>query len=471
MSGASEESRVARSAIGVGLLALLLAAMDSTVVGTILATMRKDLGGQDGSAWLISGFILAQTVAAPVFGRLADTRGIRSTFVWAILIFAAGSLWVAVAGTLAQAIAARTLQGVGAGGIPTLCYTIVASFSTPEQRPKRQGMVSGVWGVAAILGPLFGALAASTVGWRWVFLINLPVSAIILFLVRTRFPAVTPRAAHAGSRLDPLALGYLSGAITLGLLGLSTLSSELPRYLGLGAVAGCGFMVVLLRTRLRSTPSLPPLQGVAGPALWANLAAAIVLYGSITFVPQLLQNVMSQTVTMASSAVLAGSLGWVVGSIVSGNLLVAMGYRKLATLGALLMAAACVSLAWGALSGSLALVVVAQLVLGLGMGGVANTTLISVQNHVSDRHLGTMTALVQLSRSVGAAIGVSGLSVAIAAFAHAAPARAFSLSLLGLAPVALLAAVATVRLPRPFMDRTQTVATSGGGSLVPDAGG
>ncbi|WP_316415901.1 MFS transporter [Mesoterricola silvestris] len=432
----------------------MLAAMDSTVVSTILPRMLVDLGGAGASAWLVSGFILAQTAAAPVFGRIADTTGIRAAFATAIAIFGAGSGWVGFARSLPMAILARALQGLGAGGILLLAYLLVAAYSDPQDRPKRQGLVSGVWGLAAILGPVAGTVAELTLGWRWVFLVNLPACACMLLLLWRHFPG--GMRLRAPSALNPLDLLVLTAAVTLALLALSMAASGSPA--GVATALG-GVALILggtLAIRFRKARSHP--RGTLGPAILASGAAASVLYASATYLPQLIQNLQGHPVSAAGATVLAGSLGWVIGSMASGWMLVNQGYRRVALAGALLMTVSCAALGFAALGDRWLDLVLAEFLLGLGMGGVANSTLLVVQNHAALSDLGTMTAVVQLVRSLGAALGVNGLAAALAWAAQGASgsgapllqAHAYSLALFCLVPAAGIAAAASLRLPASY---------------------
>jgi MFS family permease len=449
--------------IMISLAALLLAALDSTILSTILPTIRCDLGGSADSAWLVSGFILAQTVSVPMFGRMADTLGLRAGYAAALSLFGIGSAWMAWADQLSLAILARIVQGLGAGGIVILTYMIVAALSSAEDRPRRQGMVSGIWGLAAILGPLTGTGLEITVGWRWIFLLNLPACCLTLALLWSLCPGAVK--VKAPSILRTFDLLILSSTVTLLLLALLPRSNDFPGKLrntfGIVAV-GLG---VALFIRLRRAETARTWFGTHSrwlPPLVATVSAAYVLYGSVTFLPMLIQEAMHQPVVAASGAVLAGSLGWVLGSLLTGRLLVRMGYRRVAFTGALLMGSASLALGFAAQSAHWEYLIPAEFVLGVGMGGVANSALIAIQNQAGRGSLGTFTSLIHLGRSLGAAIGVNGLAAALAwaipmeagkGQVPASPgtvAKGFASALFTLVPVTAITAMSSLKLPTVY---------------------
>ncbi|WP_316410370.1 MFS transporter [Mesoterricola sediminis] len=457
--------------MGVSLAALLLAAMDSTVVSTLLPAMMRDLGGSGTAPWLVSGFILAQTLAAPLFGSLSDAVGVRTAFALACILFAMGSGWVALAPSVSMAIAARILQGLGAGGIVILVYTFVAQASGPNDRPKRQGMISGIWGIAAILGPLLGMAVEFMAGWRWVFLLNLPILGVLLYLLLTRLPTLDQPAGTPA--LDPVGLVLISLGVTAGLLAMTPASTGLAApWRTICILAAAGIAGVLAVRCLSKAPERTAL--ISGPgmaAIGATAAAAFILYATITFLPIFLQTDLHKPVAAASMIVLAGSLGWVLGSLACGRVLAKLGYRKVALAAAVLMATACALLGLSALMEWWLGLMGAEFLLGLGMGGVANTTLLAAQNHSAPGRLGTTTGTIQLARSLGGVIGVnlfaaltnlmnSSTPWALSMGSSAPGTQGYALALFSLLPVAALAAIAALKLPITYATAGKEMSSS-----------
>jgi len=191
------------------LLALFLAAMDSTIIGTILPNIKRSLPGVEYYPWIVSGFILATVLIAPLAGRAADLFGTRRMFLVFVAVFLAGSLAAGATRTMLQLVAARAVQGLGAGGITVLAYVAFAQIFDAAKRAKMQGMLSGVWGIAAILGPAVSSLVTRTWGWQWVFYINVPLCLIAVVMLR-KLPSSAPSEAR---RLDATGLVLVSVGI------------------------------------------------------------------------------------------------------------------------------------------------------------------------------------------------------------------------------------------------------------------
>ena len=200
------------------MLSLFVAAMDSTVVGTALPTIAHDLGRFELYPWIVSGYLITATTTVPIWGRLADLHGRRRILMIGTALFVIASALCAASPSMEWLIAFRTLQGIGAGCIQPVVFTVVGDIFPMRQRARLQGLFAGMWAVAAIVGPGLGALFVSTVGWRWIFTINLPIGIIAAALVwgyRER------RQAGAGS-LDVRSTVLLTAGIVLLLFGLGT---------------------------------------------------------------------------------------------------------------------------------------------------------------------------------------------------------------------------------------------------------
>jgi MFS family permease len=335
---------------------------------------------------------------------------------------------------------------------PDIFDVTVAALSGPEERPKRQGLISAVWGLAAILGPLAGTLAEMTVGWRWIFLVNVPACGVLLAVLWAGPPLVgREKAPPALPRQDLL---LLSGVAALLLLALSPASLDLPRVVPVACACAAALPGALVARRWMGAfreggGSL--FQARWLPALGASACAAFVLYGSVTYLPQLMVHGLRQPMAAGGAGVLAGSLGWVLGSLACGRALVHLGYSRAAFLGASMMVLASLALGGAAMLGRWKALVAAEFLLGVGMGGVANASLLLVQNLAAPGELGTMTGLIHLGRSLGAALGVNALATALA-WMDTRPTppsvlAGYGMALFLLAPMAAMAALAALRMP------------------------
>src|SRR3954454_16988414 len=212
MAGSSRQSRravlVAFSAM---MLATLLAAPDQTIVATALPRIASDLHGFADLSWIVTAYLISSTVTVPLYGKLSDVYGRRRLMAISISIFVVGSLLCAAAQDLGQLIAARALQGVGAGGLLPLSQTAIADLFSPRERGRYQGFIGAMWATAAIAGPLVGGTLTDLASWRFIFLINLPLSAVALAVVLRTMPRAFVARRHA---IDYRGAALLSVAVT-----------------------------------------------------------------------------------------------------------------------------------------------------------------------------------------------------------------------------------------------------------------
>ena len=394
------------------MLSLLVAAMDSTVVGTALPTIVRGLGGFSLYSWVFTGYLLTSTTSVPIWGRLADIVGRRIILLCGLGLFVGGSVLCGLAPSMPFLIVFRLLQGVGAGCVQPVVFTIVGDTFPIAQRARLQGYFSAVWAIASIAGPILGALFVSTIGWRWIFDINLPIGLLAGGLIwGHREP---PRSGTEDRHLD--LLGAL--LLTVGIAGL---------LLGLGAgaasaginwpVAGGGAAALLLfflferRARVPVVPLDLLRNRVVGPALGATILAGTLMFGLTAYIPLLVQDGLHGTPFMAGAAVAPMSLGWPVGSVTAGRLLLRVGYERLLLAGATVLVLGATALAL--LPHSAVVAGSAAAVLGLGMGLVSTPVLIVIQSSVPHRRRGAATAFNQLSRTVGGALGVGLMGILV----------------------------------------------------------
>ncbi|MET9071405.1 MFS transporter [Streptomyces sp. NPDC004232] len=396
-----------RALIAGALLALFLAAADSTVVGSILPAMARTLGHDELYPWLVSGFLLCSILATAVSGAAADRFGARTSMCVALGLFAAGSAGSAVAPGMVALIAARAVQGLGAGAVVTLSYVLVGQVFDAAGRARMQGLLSAVWGLAAVAGPALGSAAQATVGWRWVFAVNLPLALIAAVVVARRAPGRNGASARRG-RVDVPALTTFSVGLTALLV---VLVSPAPPVLVVAAVAAVA-VLALHRRQVRRDPSvsLVPVAMVtdrsARAAALVSIGASVVLYASVTQLPLALTRTGAAGDAVSGLVVLVASLGWVAGSAVCAGLLGKHGARMVASGGAVLLVAGPAVLCLTP-HPSLVTAVVAQLLAGLGTGFTVATALVQAQNAAPAEQLGSYTGAVTLCRNMGAAIGVN----------------------------------------------------------------
>lgn len=402
------------------LLVTALASFESTVVSTAMPTIIGDLHGLTLYSWVFSVYLLTSTISMPLFGRLADLWGRRRVLLSAMALFLGGALVYALARSMPGLIAARALQGLGAGGVMPVALTITGDLFSIEERAKVQGLFSGVWGVASLAGPLLGAFLTVTFGWRSIFAINLPLGLVAFALVATKM--VESRE----SRRDPL---DLAGAATLaaGVTALlfAVLHRAGPGSLGLAARAGlllAGGALLALFARMqgrREHPLIPPSLFRRGETLAPYLSGLLIgtsIYGVDTFVPLFVQGARGGSAGAAGAVVTPLVFGWSLSAAVAARYIVRLGFRRTSRIGALLILAGFAGLVLAtSLEAGVAWISLACGLVGLGLGPSSLSQVLVVQHVVPEETRGVATSLVPFSRTIGGSLGVGALGGVLAA--------------------------------------------------------
>jgi EmrB/QacA subfamily drug resistance transporter len=393
------------------MLSVFLAAMESTVVATAMPIVVKSLGGLEIYAWVFAGFLLTSTVTMPLWGRLSDLFGRRPTFLTGLVIFLVGSALSGVASTMLELIAFRLLQGLGAGSLMTIGMTIVADLFGLERRAKMQGYISGMWGLASLVGPLIGGFLTDYVSWRWVFYINLPFGVVAMALIAAGLrgearPARRPVIDYAG-------LALFASGISLLLYGVSV--AGMHTFVAPAAVVSVALAVLALvafvAVERRAVEPIVPLRlfryRMVVAAFATGFLSGMAMFGTLSFVPLFFQEVTHKSATQTGLILTPFVLGWVAMSIVSARLVLRISYRTVVLAGMASLTISFLLLArWDAGLTTLGAVRDA-LFGGIGMGLSMVPMLIAVQNAVPRSDLGAATSLTQFFRSVGGAVGVA----------------------------------------------------------------
>lgn len=402
--------RVVLITLGV-MISLFMASMESTVIATAMPTIVAELGGLEHYSWVFAIYMLTSTTVVPIFGKLSDIYGRRPIYMVAISLFFVGSLLCGLATSMGQLIAARAVQGLGAGGLLPLAFIIVGDIFNLEQRAKIQGLFSGVWGFSSVVGPLIGGFLVDRVAWQWVFLINLPVALLAAALVwvawRGFAPPSGPRPAidYAGALL-------LSVAMVTLLFGLNQLGQ--PQALGLISVALIA-TGALLWVEWHAPAPILPLEllrtRLFAVACAHGVLAGWVLFGGISYVPLFVQVVLGTSATEAGTTITPMLLAWVLTSIIASRLLLTFSYRTvvLAGMGCFVLGSALLAQVHPTISRGE--IIVAVMLMGIGMGASIPAFLIAVQSSVAKHELGSATSTLQFSRTIGGTFGVSVLGV------------------------------------------------------------
>ncbi|HEY7174309.1 MAG TPA: MDR family MFS transporter, partial [Micromonosporaceae bacterium] len=409
----------------------LLAALDQTIVGTALPTIVGELKGINHYSWVVTAYLLASTASTPLYGKISDLYGRRPVLLFAILTFMLGSLLAGASQNMTELIVFRGIQGLGAGGLLTLAFTIVSDVVAPRDRGRYQGLFGAVFGIASVAGPLVGGYFAQlgTSGWRWIFYINVPL-AIVAVIVINQVLRLVPhqRREH---RIDWLGAALMVTSVVCLLLALSFGGTpgwawSSGRVIGLFvafAVLAAAFIVVELRAR---EPILPLHLFRGRSFAFANISMFILgfaMFGSIIYIPLYLQIVKGESPTVSGLLMLPMMGGIIVTSIVSGRLISRMGhYKWFPVFGTALLAAGLILFTQLQVGTSLSQAFIYMLVVGIGLGAAMQPLVLAVQNDLTLRDMGAGTAAATFFRSLGGAVGVAALgailSNKLAAFGH-----------------------------------------------------
>ncbi|MET8091310.1 MDR family MFS transporter [Micromonospora sp. NPDC005220] len=391
---------------------MLLAALDQTIVGTALPTIVGELGGINHYSWVVTAYLLASTASTPLYGKMADLYGRRPVFLFSIGTFLVGSLLAGLSQNMTQLIVTRGIQGLGAGGLLTLAFTIISDVVSPRERGRYQGLFGAVFGISSVAGPLVGGYFAET-DWRWIFYINVPL-AILAIVVCYHVMRLIPfeRRDHA---IDWLGAGLLVAGVSSLLLALSWGGNEYAWSSGViitlfvvGAVLGVLF--VLQEARV-AEPILPLRLFRSATFALANsalLVIGLVMFGSIIFIPLYLQIVKGASPTRSGLLMLPMMAGIIITSILTGRAMTRIGrYKWFPVAGSVTLLVGMFLFTQLKVSTSLWVAFGFMVVIGVGLGLCMQSLILAVQNAVSVRDLGAGTSSATFFRSLGGSFGVA----------------------------------------------------------------
>ncbi|MFG2047552.1 MDR family MFS transporter [Micromonospora sp. NPDC048935] len=391
---------------------MLLAALDQTIVGTALPTIVGELGGINHYSWVVTAYLLASTASTPLYGKMADLYGRRPVFLFSIGTFLVGSLLAGLSQNMTQLIVTRGIQGLGAGGLLTLAFTIISDVVSPRERGRYQGLFGAVFGISSVAGPLVGGYFAET-DWRWIFYINVPL-AVLAIVVCYHVMRLIPfeRRDHS---IDWLGAGLLVAGVSALLLALSWGGNEYAWGSGViitlfvvGAVLGVLF--VLQEARV-AEPILPLRLFRSATFALANAALLIiglVMFGSIIFIPLYLQIVKGASPTRSGLLMLPMMAGIIITSILTGRAMTRIGrYKWFPVAGSATLLVGMFLFTRLAVSTSLWVAFGYMVVIGIGLGLCMQSLILAVQNAVSVRDLGAGTSSATFFRSLGGSFGVA----------------------------------------------------------------
>ena len=393
-------------------LGILLAALDQTIVGTALPTIVSDLGGAAHMSWVVTAYLLAETVATVLVGKFGDLFGRKIVFQLSAVIFITGSFLCGLATNMTLLIVWRGLQGIGAGGLMVTSMALIADVIPLRDRGKYQGAIGAVFGVSTVIGPLLGGLFTDHLTWRWAFYVNVPIAIVVVIAAARTIPSVK---AAGRPVIDYLGIAMVTVGASALILATSWGGNEYAWGSGviiglfvLGIVALALFCLV----EFRAEQPMLPMRLFGNPVFTVcsilSFIVGFAMLGAMIFLPTYLQYVDGDSATLSGVRTLPMVVGLLAASIFSGNVVSKTGrYRIFPIIGSLVMAAGLFLLSRMGPDSGVWLESLYMLVLGIGIGLSMQVLTIAVQNTVAYADLGTATSGVTFFRTLGSSFGTA----------------------------------------------------------------
>jgi EmrB/QacA subfamily drug resistance transporter len=394
------------------LLGIFLAALDQTIVGTALPKIVTELQGNDVYVWAFTSYLLTATVSGPIYGKLSDIFGRRPIFIIGVSVFLLGSILCGISGTMWQFLLFRGVQGLGAGALFPIALAIIGDIFSPSERGKYQGFFGAVFGVSSLIGPAIGGIITDTVGWHWIFFVNVPIGAVVLIIIWRTLP--THREEGADRHIDYAGAALLVAALVPILIGFTNKQFGEWTDLDVGGLiaAGLALAAVFVWVESRAHEPIVPLGlfriRTFTASVMAMFLAAMGFFAAIVFLPRWFQVVAGASATESGYQILPLLGGLIISAISAGQIVARTGRYKALITGALLVMAVGLFLLTNIRPDTPEpLLWLWMAITGLGVGPTFAVFTLAVQNAVPIRSLGTATSSLTLFQQIGGTVGLA----------------------------------------------------------------
>ena len=387
-------------------VAIFLGAVEGTVVTTAVPTIVKDLSGFELISWVFSVYLLTSAVSIPICGKLCDLYGRKNILTIGIVIFLAGSTLCGISASMYELVAFRAVQGIGAGAIFTVTFTIVGDVFELEERGKVQGWMNSTWGVASLVGPFVGGFLIDNLSWHWIFFINIPFGVLSIILLQRNLREGFKKERH---RIDIAGAALLSAAIIALFFGFLLLGENNPATLA-SLLVSAGFLAAFYVVEKKAAEPIIPFDVFTRTNTIVNIVsflASAVLIAINVYMPLYIQNVLGLSATVSGLAMAPMSITWLIGSVYVGKAIPRFGEKSVIAASSLVIAAGCLLTPTLGLNSPLFLVIIYTSFMGIGFGVGFTTITIVVQMSVDYNKRGAATASNSLVRTLGQTIGIS----------------------------------------------------------------
>lgn len=399
-----------KSIISALMVSMFLAAVEGTVVTTAMPTIVKDLNGFQLISWVFSLYLLTSAISTPIYGKLSDLYGRKNILSIGIIIFLIGSFLCGLSRSMYQLIFFRTVQGLGAGSIFTVTYTIVGDVFTLEERGKVQGWLGTVWGIASLIGPFLGGFLIDSLSWHWIFFINIPFGIFSIILIQKNLVEEFEKKKHKIDYAGAITLSFAIMALLYLFLSMGKSEGVSLYVIIMCIIATIVFFIAFYFIERKALEPIIPFDIFTKTNIFVNIISFLIsafLMGIDAYMPIYIQNVLGFQPTIAGIALAPMSLSWLMSSIVLAKAIPKYGEKVVSSLSTVILIVSTVLLPTLTINSSLFIVIVYGFIMGFGFGGCFTTLTIVIQESVNYDKRGAATASNALVRTLGQTIGIS----------------------------------------------------------------